>query len=161
MAIQLWDPFREVVSLRDAMNALLQESFVRPTGLLSQDGSAVLPLDVSESDNEFVIKASVPGIKPEDVQITVQGDTLTIRGESKSEDEKQGERWHLRERRYGAFQRSLTLGTPVEADKAQAHHEHGVLTLTLPKAEAARPRQIRVGGNARDQAQIGQGQGQK
>ncbi len=161
MAIQLWDPFREVVSLRDAMNALLQESFVRPTGLFSQDGSAVLPLDVSETDDEFVIKASVPGIRPEDVQITVQGDTLTIRGESQSEEEKNGERWHLRERRHGAFQRSLTLGTPVEADGAQAHYEHGVLTLTLPKAEAAKPRQIKVGGPARAQAQIGQGEGRK
>jgi HSP20 family protein len=161
MAIQLWDPFRDVVSLRDAMNALLQESFVRPASLLSQDGSAVLPVDVSETDNEFVIRASVPGVKPEDVQITVQGDTLTIRGESKSEEEKKGERWHLRERRCGAFQRSLALGTPVEADKAQAHHDHGVLTLTLPKAEAAKPRQIKVGGPARAQAQIGQGQGQK
>jgi HSP20 family protein len=159
MAIQLWDPFREVISLRDAMNSLLQESFVRPTSLFSQDGSAVLPVDVSETDNDFVIKASVPGINPDDVQITVQGDTLSIRGESKFEDEKQGERWHLRERRYGAFERSLTLGTPVEADKAQAHYGHGVLTLTLPKAEAAKPRQIKVGGPAK--GQIGQGQGHK
>jgi HSP20 family protein len=161
MAIQLWDPFREAVSLRDAMNALLQESFVRPASLLSQNGSAVLPLDVSETENDFVIKASVPGVKPEDVQITVQGDTLTIRGQSKSEEEKKGECWHLRERRFGAFQRSLTLGAPVIADKAQAHYEHGVLTLTLPKAEEAKPRQIKIGGPAHAQAQVGQGQGKK
>jgi HSP20 family protein len=161
MAIQLWDPFREAISLRDAMNALLQESFIRPESLLSQDGSAVLPLDVSETEDEFVIKASVPGVKPEDVQLTVQGDAVTISGESRSEEEKNGERWHLRERRHGVFQRSLTLGTPVEADKAQAYYEHGVLTLTLPKAEGARPRQIKIGGNAQAQSPIAHEQGKK
>ena len=155
MAIQLWDPFREAVSLRDAMNALLQESFIRPGGLLPQDGSAILPLDVIETEDAFVIKASVPGVRPEDVQITVQGDTLTIRGESRSEEEKKDERWHLRERRFGTFQRSLSLAMPVNSDKAQATFEHGVLMLTLPKAEEAKPRQIKIGGPA--QAQIGQG----
>jgi HSP20 family protein len=159
MALQLWDPFREAVSLRDAMNALLQESFVRPTSLLSRDGSAHLPLDVSENENEFVIKASVPGVKPEDVQITVQGDTLTIRGESRADEEKTGDRWHIRERRYGAFQRSLALGMPVVADKAQAHYEHGVLTLTLPKADEAKPRPIKINGTAQGQPQIGRVQG--
>jgi HSP20 family protein len=155
MAIQLWDPFREAVSLRDAMNALLQESFIRPGALLPQDGSAILPLDVIETEDAFVIKASVPGVRPEDVQITVQGDTLTIRGESRSEEEKKDERWHLRERRFGTFQRSLSLAMPVKSDKAQATFEHGVLMLTLPKAEEAKPRQIKIGGPA--QAQIGQG----
>ncbi len=161
MAIQLWDPFREAISLRDAMNTLLQESFIRPASPLFQDGSAVLPLDVSETGDAFVIKATVPGLKPEDVQINVHGDTLAIRGESRSEEEKDGERWHLRERRYGAFQRSLTLGTPVEADKAEASYEHGVLTLTLPKAEEAKPRQIKIGGPAQVRSQIGQEQGKK
>jgi HSP20 family protein len=155
MAIQLWDPFREAVSLRDAMNALFQESFIRPGGLLPQDGSAILPLDVIETEDAFVIKASVPGVRPEDVQITVQGDTLTIRGESRSEEEKKDERWHLRERRLGTFQRSLSLAMPVNPDKAQATFEHGVLMLTLPKSEEAKPRQIKIGGPA--QAQIGQG----
>jgi HSP20 family protein len=161
MAIQLWDPLREAISLRDAMNALLQESFIQPGSFLAQDGSAALPLDVSESDNDFVIQASVPGVKPEDVQITVQGDTLTIRGESRSEEEKDGERRHLRERRYGTFQRSVTLGTPVDADRAQARYEHGVLTLTLPKAEGAKPRQIKIGGTAQARSLDGQGPGKK
>jgi HSP20 family protein len=159
MAIERWDPFREAISLHDAMNALLQESFVRPTRFASHNGVAALPLDVSETANEFVVKASVPGVKPQDVQITVQGDTLTIRGEIKAEEEKKDENWQLRERRLGAFQRSVTLGTPVDADKAQAHYEHGVLTLTLPKAEEARPRRIKIGGPA--QAQIGQESGKK
>jgi HSP20 family protein len=149
MAIERWDPFREAISLRDAMNTLFQESFVRPGGPLSGTGALSLPLDVSETENEFVIKASLPGVKPEDVQITVHGDTLTIRAETKSDEEKSGEHWHLRERRFGTFQRSVALGTPVSADKATAHHEHGVLTLTLPKAEEAKPKQIKVGSAPR------------
>jgi len=145
MTIERWDPFREAVSLRDAMNTLLQDSFVRPGGSSAATGFAALPLDISETEEAFVVKASLPGIKPEDVQITVHGDTLTIRGESKAEEEKKGEHWHLRERRFGTFQRSVSLATPVDPDRAQAQFDHGVLTLTLPKSEAAKPRQIKIG----------------
>ena len=148
MAIERWDPFREAVSLRDAMNSLFQESFVRPAGLANGEGLASLPLDVAETEEQFVVKASLPGVAPDDVQVTVRGDTLTIRGDVRSEDEKQGERWHLRERRYGAFQRTVVLGEPVDPAKAQSHYEHGVMTLTLPKAEAARPHQIKVGAGS-------------
>jgi HSP20 family protein len=148
MAYELWDPFRDAVSLRDAMNSLLQESFVRPGSHQTHGGSLPLPLDVSENENEFVVKASLPGVKPEDVHITIQGDSLTIRGESKGEQETKGERWHLRERRFGAFQRSVSLGTPVDSEKAKADYEHGVLSLTLPKAEASKPRQIKIGSQA-------------
>lgn len=147
MSIERWDPFREAVSLRDAMNSLFQDSFVRPMNGGGSVAYATLPLDVSETENEFVVKGSLPGVKPEDVHITVHGDTLTIQGESKSEQEKKGERWHLRERRFGSFQRSLSLSTPVNSDKAQAQFEQGVLTLTLPKSESAKPRQIKVGGS--------------
>jgi HSP20 family protein len=148
MAIERWDPFREAVSLRDAMNSLLQDSFVRPFAGQAGGTAAALPLDISENENEFVVKASLPGVRPDDVQITVHGDTLTIRGESKSEEEKKGHTWHLRERRFGAFQRSVSLAVPIDADKAQAQYDHGVLTLTLPKAEQARPKQIKVGGGS-------------
>jgi HSP20 family protein len=146
MALDRWDPFREAVSLRDAMNALFQDSFVRPSGTVPQGGVVALPLDVTEDENEFVVKASLPGVKPEDVQITVHGETLTIQGQSKYEEEKKDERWHIRERRAGSFQRSIALPVPVDSDKAQATFEHGVLTLTLPKSEQAKPRQIKVGG---------------
>lgn len=145
MAIDRWDSYREAVSLSDAMNALFRESFIRPSSVPGQASPVLLPLDVSENENQFMIKASLPGVKPEDVQITVHGDTLTIPGETKAEEEKKGERWHLRERRSGSFQRSLALATPVNSDKAQAQFEHGVLTLVLPKSEAAKPRQIKVG----------------
>jgi len=145
MAIERWDPFSEAVSLRDAVNSLFQDSFVRPRGFPDTAGAGTFPIDVRETENDYVIHASLPGIRPDDVQITVHGDTLTIRGDVKNEEEKQGEHWHIRERRSGTFQRSLSLGAPVSSDRAEATFENGVLTLTLPKAEEAKPRQIRIG----------------
>jgi HSP20 family protein len=147
MAIQRWEPLREMVSLRDAMNSLLQESFVRPVGLMG-DGAEFLPLDIAETEDEFIVKASLPGVRPEDVHITARGDTLTIRGELKAEEEKKGEHYHLRELRQGHFQRTVTLSTPISADKTQAQFENGVLTLKLPKAEEAKPKEIKIGGRA-------------
>jgi HSP20 family protein len=146
MRIERWDPSSEMVSLRDAMNFLFQESYVQPSGARSEPGAATvtLPVDVTEGENDFVVTASLPGIKPEDVQTTVLGDTLTIRGQSNANGEQKGQNWLVRERRTGAFQRSVTLGTPINADKASAQFEYGVLTLTLPKSEQARPKQIKV-----------------
>jgi len=151
MAIERWDPFREAVSLRDAVNSLFQESFVRPDNLMptaGADGARPLPLDIRETPEAFVVEASLPGATPEDVEVTVHGDTLTIRGETKAEQERQGETWHLRERRSGSFRRTVSLAVPVDADKATAEHDHGVLRLTLPKAESARPKQIKVAPSA-------------
>jgi len=153
--LQRFEPLREMVSLRDAMNSLFQESFVRPIGLLGE-GPAMLPLDIAENENEFIVKASLPGVKPEDVQITAHGDSLTIRGEIKEEQEKKDEHYHLRERRVGQFMRTVTLSTPISAEKAQAHFENGVLTLILPKAEEAKPKQIKVNGKTGSQPQVGQ-----
>jgi HSP20 family protein len=149
MTIERWDASRDMVSLRDAVNFLFQESFVQPSGARPERGASsfALPLDVTEGENDFVVKASMPGIMPEDVQTTVIGDTLTIRGESKADAELTGQHWLVRERRYGSFQRSVGLGTPIDADKASARFEHGVLTLTLPKSEQARPKQIKLGAN--------------
>jgi HSP20 family protein len=146
MALGRWEPFHDVVSLRDAVNSLLQESFVRSGG--ERAVGPFLPLDVAENENEFVVMASLPGVKPEEVQITVHGDTVTIRGESKAEEEKKGQNWLLRERRQGSFQRSFAVSAPIDSDKAQAHFENGVLTLRLPKAETAKPKQIKIGPGA-------------
>jgi HSP20 family protein len=165
MAVQLWDPVREMVSLRDVVGSLLQESFVRPGALMADGGLATLPLDVSEDENEFIIKASLPGVRPEDVQITVHGETVTIRGELKAEEERKEEQHHLRERRYGVFQRTVRLSSAVRSDQARADFENGVLTLTLPKSEEAKPKQIKIAGRSQNgpgqgQPQIGQGQPQ-
>ncbi|HEV3121632.1 MAG TPA: Hsp20/alpha crystallin family protein [Isosphaeraceae bacterium] len=144
MANEHWaGPFRDVVSLREAMNSLFQDSFVRPGGTVS-GGHAGFPIDVAETDNEFIVQAALPGVKPDDVQITVHGETVSIRGHSKAEEEQKGKNWLLRERAHGTFQRSLALTAPIDSNKAVARFDHGILTLTLPKAEQAKPRQIKV-----------------
>lgn len=146
MAIVRWDPFQEMVSLRDAMDRLFQESFIRPTTrMMTTQGG--LAMDVFETDNEVVVKCTLPGIKPEDVEITLTGDMLTIRGEIKAEENVKQENYYLQERRYGTFSRSITIPVSVQAEKAEAHFEHGVLTLTLPKAEEVKPKSIKVTGH--------------
>ena len=140
-----WDPVRDMVSLREAMDRLFEDSFVRPRGrLATMDGMDTLALDVFESDDDVTVRASIPGVKPENIDISVTGETLTVKGETSEEKEEKTGNYHLRERRYGAFQRSITLPTMVNADKAQAEFKHGVLTLTLPKVEAVKPKSIKI-----------------
>ncbi|HEC21863.1 MAG TPA: Hsp20/alpha crystallin family protein [Chloroflexi bacterium] len=138
-----WEPFREALTLRDAMNRLLEDSFVRfpwPT-LLSEE---TLAMDMYETDDALVVKAVLPGVNPDDIEINVTGDVLTIRGEIKEEEETEKRNYHYRERRFGSFSRSVALPVPVEADKAEAEFEHGILTLTLPKVEEVKPKVITV-----------------
>ncbi len=150
MSMERWEPLRDMMSLRDAMERLIQESFLRPAGSILPAMRGAMPLDVVERGDAFEIRASLPGIKPEDVQITVQGDVLTIRGTTTSEQERKDDRdddnWILRERRSGSFYRSLTLPAPLDADRATARFEQGVLVLEIPKAETAKARQIPVSG---------------
>ncbi len=138
-----WEPFRDVVTLRDAMDRLLERSFLRPFDGEWYGGQS-LALDMSETTDEMVVKASVPGVKPEDLKITLSGDVLTISAETKAETEKKDATYHLKERRYGKFSRSLTLPTAVKADQVKAEFETGVVTLTLPKEEEVRPKTIQV-----------------
>ena len=147
MSIMRWDPFREMMSLRDAMDRLFEESFVRPSRLLGDVGRE-LPVDVYQTDNDVVVKATLPGTKPEEVDISITGDILTIRGEHKEEQEMKEENYLRRERRYGTFSRSIRIPIPIQSDKAEAVFENGVLTLTLPKAEEAKPKQIKVQAKA-------------
>ncbi len=158
MSMQLWDPFNDVVSLRDAMDRLLQDSFIRPSGGRTQrerggDG-AMLPLDLKESEDSYTIQASLPGVKPEDIQVQVVGDTVIIRGEVRDEREnKQGEQVVLRERRLGRFARTVTLPMPIDPEHVEATFENGVLTLRLPKSQMAKPRRIEVRSTAGQQPQ--------
>ena len=149
MSISRWDPWGEIVSLREAMNNLLEESFVRPRPGVSMPGMASsLALDVKETPERFIITASVPGVPASDIDITVLGDTLRIRGQRKEETEESGEggRWLLRERRFGAFERTVSLPATVSSERATADFKDGVLTISLPKAEAAKPQSIPVTG---------------
>ena len=140
-----WEPFRDLVSLQQAMDRLLEDSYVRP-GRLLPAGTGALVVDMYETDDAIVVKSAIPGIKPEDIDISITVDTLTIKGETKSQEEVEEENYIRRERRYGSFCRSLAIPLPVLADKAEAEFEDGVLTLTLPKAEEIKPKAIKVKG---------------
>lgn len=144
MSITRWEPWSELMTLRDAMDRLFEESFVRPGRLLGAGGESSVPVDMYQQDGTLIIKAPMPGIKPEDIDISIVGDTLTIKGESKQEKEIREENVIRRERRFGSFSRSLSLPTPVDTGKADASFENGVLTLTLPVAEEAKPKAIKV-----------------
>ena len=140
-----WEPFRDLISLREAMDRLFEESFVRPrAGWLTPFGAEALAVDMYETDEDVVVRTSVPGVKPEDIDITITGDTLTIKGETKTEEKVETANYIRQERRHGAFSRSLTLRTSIVPENAKAEFENGVLTLTLPKAEEVKPKTIKV-----------------
>ena len=137
-----WEPAREMMTLREAMDRLFDDAFTRPLSI--RDGWSAPAIDMYQTDDEIVVRASLPGFKADDVQINITGDVLTLRGEMKHEDEKKEKAWHLREQRWGSFERSVALPTNVVADRASADFENGILTITLPKAEEAKPRTISV-----------------
>ena len=143
--ITRWDPFRDVVTLSEAMDRLFDNSFVanRRSGPRQADGSQFrLPIDAYVTPEEIVIVANIPGVKPEEVEITLEGDTLTIKGERPAPLENVN--YVLQERLYGPFQRTVNINVPVDAGRAEAHYDNGLLTLTIPKAEAVKPKTIQV-----------------
>jgi HSP20 family protein len=145
MSIERWYPFTDLMSLRQAMDRLFEDSYVRPSRALAGPGETGGPvLDVYQTPNEIVVKAGLPGVNPEDVNIDITGDTLTIKGETKAEQEIKKEDYLYRERRHGAFSRSVILPGGLRSDKAEATMEDGVLTLTIPKAEEVKPKAISV-----------------
>lgn len=145
-AISRWDPFREMLTMRNAMDRLFEGSFSSAPGWYGPS-TWDLALDVAENQDEFVVKASIPGINPDDLEVTYNANVLTIKGEIKSEEESKEGRYHLRERRFGSFTRSISLPSTVKADTIQAAYEAGVLTLRLPKAEEAKPKRIAIQGS--------------
>lgn len=138
-----WEPAREMMSLREAMDRLFDDAFTRPLGIAGNNWS-VPAVDMYQTDDEVVVKAALPGIKPDEVQINVTGEMLTIKGETSQKEEVKEKAYHLREQRWGAFERSVALPTAVIADKAKAEFENGILTITLPKAEEVKPKTITI-----------------
>jgi HSP20 family protein len=136
-----WEPFREMMSLRQAMDRLFEDSFVR-LPRLSGDGE--FPIDMYQTQDNLVVKAALPGVKPEEVDITINDDVLTIKGEHQEEQENKEDDYLYRERYYGAFSRSVTIPVKVKSEKAEATFEDGVLTLTIPKADEIKPKRIKV-----------------
>jgi HSP20 family protein len=144
-SLMRWDPFRDTLSLRNAMDRLFEDSFVTPhLGWIAPTSAAGMALDVYETKEQVVIKAALPGVKPEETEVTITGDTLTIRGESKEEKEIKEEDYIRKERHFGSFARSVTLPAGLEADKAEATFQNGVLTLKIPKSEQVKPKSIKV-----------------
>jgi len=143
-----WRPGRELAAIRDEMNRLFDDFFSgfpfpeRRRGLM--EGEWAPTVDVAETDENIVVTAELPGVKQNDVEISVINDVLTLKGEKKEEKEIKKENYHRIERSYGSFQRSITLPTGVQADKAKATYKDGVLTVTIPKVEEAKPKSIKI-----------------
>ena len=138
-------PLGEFVSLRQAMDRLFEDSFIRPRSLgFAGEGAVAVPLDITSSTDALIVDAALPGIRPEDVEITVEDGTLTIRAESRTERETTEGETLISEIRHGSVSRAVALPTGLEPDRATATFEHGVLHLSIPRAEAVKPRQIRI-----------------
>lgn len=136
-----WNPVRDMITLREAIDQMFNDGYVRPRGEY-RAAAWQLPIDAYTTDDAIVLVADVPGLKPEQLDVTLEGDTLTIHGELPARTESKN--YLLRERVSGKFERVLTINTPIDNNKVEAVFEDGVLTLTLPKAEAAKPKTITV-----------------
>ncbi len=144
-----WNPNGEMLALSDVMDRLMRNAFVTPARWRENDNGANFDtpaMDVTETPEGYTIKAALPGWKSEDVDVTFENGVLTLKGEWKSENEQTDEKtkWHAREIRTSSFQRSIQLPTEIEADKANAEFQNGVLTLSVPKAEVVKPKQIKI-----------------
>ncbi len=146
MALIRWTPRRDAndpTSLRTEMDRLF-EDFLSPVPYRQDWAAMTPPVDVEETPEAYVFRADLPGVDPKNVKITVNGDTLTLRGERKREEKKTNGNLHRFERAYGAFERAFTLGTPVRADQVKASYKDGVLEIRVPKADEAKSREIEV-----------------
>ena len=141
-----WEAGREMMTLREAMDRLFDDAFTRPFSLTREGGqmAASPAVDLYQTDNEVVVKAALPGIKADDVQINLTGEMLTVKGEMKQEEEQKDKSWHIREHRWGSFERSVMLPINVMADQATADFENGILAIILPKAAEAKPKTISI-----------------
>ena len=136
-----WNPVRDMITLREAMDQLFNDQTARSREY-RQNAAWLLPIDAYANDDAIVIVADVPGLKPEQLEVTLEGDTLTIRGEVPALQ--QAKNFLLRERPAGRFERVLTINTPIDTSKVEASFDNGVVQITLPKAEAVKPKQIKV-----------------
>ena len=145
MTIARFHPMPDVVTLREAMDRLFEDSFIRPntwTGLPA--GQIAVPVDLWETAEAYHLRADLPGLTADDIDINVTADTVAIAGELKGQTDVSGEGYLRQERRHGKFQRAFTLPTQLDSGKVEATFDSGVLTLVMPKAESVRPRQIKI-----------------
>lgn len=140
--LKRWDPFRELVSLRDDMNRFFNTFFGRPSE--EEEGFWSPTVDIEENNEKYLVKAEVPGLKKEDIKISVRGNLLTVSGERKHGSETKNKTFHRIECSYGRFRRTIALPSDVDPDKVKAAYKDGILTVTLPKPESAKPKEIEV-----------------
>ena len=148
------DPYREMTSLRQGMDRLFEDTFMWPARSQYEMAGGNLPLDIYQTRDDVVVKAALPGMKPDDVDISITGDTLTIKDEHMEDAEVKEQDYIRREHCYGVLSRTVTLPVSIQSDKAQATFENGMLTLTLPRAEAIKTKQIKVKVKARSAIEI-------
>jgi HSP20 family protein len=137
-----WDPFQEMLNLRRTVDRLFDN--VNPDNPWAQSTTWGLAVDVVENQDDYIVKASVPGINPDDIDVSYADDALTITGEIKSDNEVKENQYHVRERRYGSFSRSISLPAKIKGDAIEASYKNGVLTLRLPKSEEEKPKRIAI-----------------
>jgi len=145
VTITRFTPMTDFVSLRDAMDRLFEDSFIRPTtysGLAA--GQIAVPVDLWETSDAYHLRADLPGMTPDTIDINVTADTVSFAGEVKAQTDVSSDGWMRQERRVGKFQRAFTLPLQIDPNKVQASFEHGVLDLVLPKADQVKPRSIKV-----------------
>jgi HSP20 family protein len=144
MSVSRWDPFQDLQSFRDEMNRTFSRWFGREEGEEPPTRRWVPSLDVTESKEAYHVDVEVPGVRPEDINVTVDRGMLTIQGERRSEEEKTDRSYHRVERRYGSFRRSIGLPSDVDPSRVQATYDNGVLRLEVPKTAASQPKRIEV-----------------
>lgn len=139
--LRRWDPFHELRRMRDEMERVWPRFYGDGEEFV---GDWHIPLDVIEEGDNILVKAAMPGVKPEDIEVTVEEDVLEVKGKTETETEHKEGEYLMRERRAGAFHRTLRLPRTVDADKATTHYEHGVVTVTFPKLEAKKAKRLPV-----------------
>jgi len=148
--LQVWKPFRELAPFREfermrrEMDRLWDSFFERRPTKIEEQGEFLPALDLAETDNELVVKCEVPGLEPKDIVISLSDGMLTIKGEKKQEREEKEVDYHLVERSYGAFTRSIQLPKEIQGDKINASYKNGILKVTLPKSEEAKKKEIKI-----------------
>jgi HSP20 family protein len=147
MAITRWEPFRDLLSTQDRFNRLFNQAFGRAFEGADDELSArswAPPVDIYETEGNLVVKAELPGVDPKQVEVRVEDNTLYLKGERKFENEENKENYHRVERAYGTFVRSFALPGSVEPDKVAAEYNDGLLTITIPKREEAKPKTVKI-----------------
>jgi HSP20 family protein len=142
--IERWDPFREMMALRNRVDRLFESMFARPRGASLATIFDYPALDIYESDGKIKVDVPLPGVKPEEVELTTSGNTLTIKGEHKAKEEVKEADYYRHEMHYGAFTRAVTLPETVDAKHPEAVFENGVLTVSFPKMDTEEPKRIEI-----------------